>query len=168
MTLFQVRNANFGKSKSGMTGSLGVGYTLFDSAGSIFAPRTTTGIYEIVTGSGIYAANIEFPSNFTNGTILWDTPETGSAATFVVDQFNIEENDARVYASVTAVSGTISLMSSSISFLVDMEGGRWKIDTAQNKMMFYKSDNSTLVATFDLCDAAGSATSTAPFERRRS
>lgn len=167
MTLSQVRFANFGKSKSGMTGSSGVGYTLFDPAGSIFAPRTTTGVYEVVTGSGIYAANVEFSTSFLNGMIVWDTPETGSATAFVADQFNIQENDHRVLESISVLTGTLNTVSSSIDFLVSIEGGRWKVDTSQNRMIFYKSDNATVVATFDLFDAAGAPTSTEPFERRR-
>lgn len=53
-----------------------------------------------------------------------------------------------------------------ITFLKDIEGGRWKIEGVQ--MIFYKSDNLTEVARFNLFDAAGNPTSAVEvFERKR-
>lgn len=54
-----------------------------------------------------------------------------------------------------------------LQFLVDIEGGRWKLDTTNNKMIFYKSDNSTIVAQFNLTDSQGNATTARVFERTR-
>jgi len=159
MAINQLRTANFGKSKANLTGSTGVGYTLFDNDGSEAQARTTSGVYQITSGSGIYSAYISFPDTF-NGTILWDTAESGNALAYAVEQYNTEENDPRVYNTLVASAADIT-------FLKDMEGGRWKIDTGTNQMIFYKDDNTTVVATFDLKDAAGLPTSTAPFERVR-
>jgi len=52
-----------------------------------------------------------------------------------------------------------------ITFLKDIEGGRWRI--TGNQMIFYKSDNSTEVARFNLFDSAGSAGMENVFERKR-
>lgn len=52
-----------------------------------------------------------------------------------------------------------------ITFLKDIEGGRWKI--VDNQMIFYKSDNSTVVATFNLFDSDGNATMINIFDRQR-
>lgn len=52
-----------------------------------------------------------------------------------------------------------------VDFLADMEGGRWKI--ISNQMIFYKADNITEVARFNLFDAAGNPASANVFERRR-
>lgn len=54
-----------------------------------------------------------------------------------------------------------------LQFLVDIEGGRWKLDTANNKMVFYKSDNATIVAEFNLTDSQGNATTANVYERTR-
>jgi hypothetical protein len=54
-----------------------------------------------------------------------------------------------------------------VTFIYDIEGGRWKIDTSTNKMTFYKSDNTSVVATFTLKDADGVAGYDDPYERTR-
>lgn len=52
-----------------------------------------------------------------------------------------------------------------LAFVGDIEGGRWKI--VGNQMIFYKVDNITIAATFNLLDAAGNPTMTNVFERLR-
>jgi len=52
-----------------------------------------------------------------------------------------------------------------LTFLKDIEGGRWKI--VDNQMIFYKSDNVTEVMRFNLFDAAGNPAMTNHFERKR-
>jgi len=54
-----------------------------------------------------------------------------------------------------------------ITFIHNIEGGRWKIDTSTNKMIFYEDDNVTEVATFTLKDADGVAGYDDPYERTR-
>jgi len=54
-----------------------------------------------------------------------------------------------------------------ITFLKDIEGGRWVIDKDANQMIFYKSDNITEVARFDLKNAEGDAAWANVFERVR-
>jgi hypothetical protein len=51
--------------------------------------------------------------------------------------------------------------------LYNMESGRWKIDANTNQMIFYKADNITEVARFNLFDSAGAPASENVFERRR-
>lgn len=65
--------------------------------------------------------------------------------------------------AVKAKTDTISW--ADITFLKDIEGGRWKIES--NQMIFYKSDNETEVARFNLLDADGSPTMTDILERER-
>jgi hypothetical protein len=50
-------------------------------------------------------------------------------------------------------------------FLKDIEGGRWRI--ISNQMIFYKSDNTTEVARFNLFDSAGNPTESNVYERER-
>jgi len=52
-----------------------------------------------------------------------------------------------------------------LTFLKDIEGGRWKI--VANQMIFYKSDNITEVARFNLFNEAGVAAMKNLYERNR-
>jgi hypothetical protein len=156
MPLQQIRNVNFGRTKSNATGSSGVGYQLLDVAGSPSAPRTTTGVYQ--TAPGIYAAYITFPDDF-RGQILWDTGTTFPTASYATEQYNVEENDPKVSLTHTAVTQ----MSGTVGSLYDIQFGRWKIDN--NKMQFFKEDNLTLIAEFSLFDDNGNPTMDSVFER---
>jgi len=52
-----------------------------------------------------------------------------------------------------------------LTFLKDIEGGRWKIEG--NQMIFYKSDNVTEVARFNLFNEGGVAAMKNLYERKR-
>ena len=54
-----------------------------------------------------------------------------------------------------------------IQFLIDVAGGRWRVDETVNQMIFYKSDNVTEVARFNLLDINGNAANRNIFERVR-
>lgn len=151
MPLQQLRNVNFGRLKSGATGPTGVGYRLLDAAGSIVLARTTTGVYQ--TAPGIYAANITFPDDF-HGQVLWDTGTYFPINYCATEQYNVEENDPRVAA-----------IKQDTTKIYDIQFGRWLIDG--NQMIFYKEDNYTEIARFDLYDADGNPTMDAVFERVR-
>lgn len=164
MSLSQLRNVNFGRNRANVTGSTGVGYTVLDTVGSVVTPRTTAGVYQLTSGSGLYAAYISFPDSF-RGQVMWDCPPTtGSlgqilSQSFATEQYNYEENNPLVDdidAKVTQMSGTIGQ-------LYDIQFGRWKI--VGNQMLFYKDDNATLVATFNLFDDVGAPSMDAVFER---
>lgn len=158
MPLQQVRNVNFGKNRANATGSTGVGYALLDVSGSTVAPRTTSGVYQLTSGSGIYAAYISFPTTF-RGQILWDTGTAFPTASYAAEQYNVEENNPRVdetWQLVHDVTGAINA-------LYDMQFGRWHI--SNNQMRFYAPDNSTLIAVFNLFDDNGNPTMDAVFQR---
>lgn len=145
MSLQQLRICNFGRTKSGATGTTGVGYTLLDTAGSVSVARTTSGVHQ--AAPGIYAAYVTFPDNF-HGQILWDTGTYFSPDTYYAsEQYNVEENDPRVADTY------------------HMQFGRWKIES--NQMIFYKEDNITEIARFDLLDSTGSPTMDSVFDRFR-
>lgn len=155
-----LKNVNFGMSKLDATGSLGVGYALLDEAGDVVTSRSTLGVYQ--TAPGIYAASVDFPNNFT-GQILWDTgthyfPKTYYAtedynlSSATIDTSKIDE----IYDVVTSMTGTLNS-------IYDIQFGRWRI--VNNQMVFFKEDNITEVARFDLFDDAGNPTMDAVFER---
>jgi hypothetical protein len=141
MPITLVKNVNFGSALSGLTT---VGYRLYWLDGTLSGSRVTSGVGEILTNSGIYSSSIYFSTSFS-GSILWDTG--GSSPTYATEEYNPQPEQ--------------------IDFIRNIEGGRWKIDTSTNKMTFYKDDNTTAVATFDLKDSDGSASSTSVFERVR-
>lgn len=170
MPLQQLRNCNFGRRRSNATGSSGVGYEVFDYTGSSVVPRTTSGVYQ--TAPGIYAAYVTFPDNF-RGSIVWDTGTAFATASYATEQYNVEENDPRidsihsasvyVSSSMPTVLSSLSYVSGVVGSLYDIQYGRWHI--VGNQMVFYKDDNVTEVARFDLFDSVGSPTMDAVFER---
>lgn len=147
MSTLSVKSVNFGKTKSGLAT---VGYALFDATGSIAVPRTDTGVFEMGANTGNYGAQITFPANFS-GTILWDTGE--ATPVYASDEYNAGE----IPASLT----------SDVAFIKDMIGGRWTIDSATYQMIFYKDDNVTEVARFDLKDKNGNPSFLSVFTRQR-
>ena len=160
MSFSKLQVVNMGKSKAYATGSLGVGYEIKAHTGLTITSRTTAGVYEILTGSGNYAALVTFPDNF-HGSIIWDTGTAFSSTYYAAEEFNIESNNPNVdniWSSMQTITGSIQL-------LRDMTEGRWKISA--NKMSFYASDNTTLVAEFDLFDDLGTPSMDAVFERVR-
>lgn len=160
MSLQQLKNVNFGKNRSNATGSTGVGYMLLDVSGSVSSPRTTTGVYQSVPSSGLYAAYITFPDEF-RGQIIWDTGTAFATTDYATEQYNVEENNPLIRETYNVVT----TMSSSIETIRQFSEGRWKIEN--NQMLFYDKDNVTLIATFDLYDSFGVPTEDAVFERVR-
>lgn len=184
MPLSQLRNVNLGRSCANATGSSGVGYTLLDATGSITSSRTTSGVIQLAPG--IYSAYVTFPDNF-RGQILWDTGTTFPTSSYAVEGYNYEENNPLVgdiftqtvqissttnfiSGTVASVSGTLNTVADDVTYiksrsdqLYDIQYGRWKIEG--NKMRFYKEDNSTLVAEFNLFDDAGNPTMDSVFDR---
>lgn len=140
MAITLLKSVNFGPGKKGLDT---VGFTLINSSGVVAVARSTTGVHEVGTNTGIYAAPITF-NNFV-GSILWDTG--GGSPVYATEEYNaLEEN---------------------VEFVKDIEGGRWTIDSDTNQMIFYKSDNTTEVARFNLQGSDGNANSTDVFTRRR-
>ena len=156
MPLSQLRNVNFGRTRLNATGSSGVGYKLLDENGTIVAPRTTSGVYQ--TAPGIYAAYISFPDGF-RGQLLWDTGSTFLTASYATEQYNYEENNPNVDVTLS----TVQSISGTVGSIYDIQYGRWRI--VNDQMIFYKEDNSTEVARFDLFDDAGNPTMDSVFER---
>jgi len=75
----------------GRTGSaVTIGYTILNDDGTIKEVRTTTGIYEIASGSGAYAvkrtfASSSYPSDWV-GHVAWDTGEADASQKTVIFQ----------------------------------------------------------------------------------
>jgi hypothetical protein len=168
MPNIQLRSVEFGRFRTNQTGSSGVGYAVLDVGGGTVFPRTTAGVYELASGSGCYAADVSFPDSF-HGSVLWDCPSVTASVggyilpqAFATEQYNVEENDPKVadtWSMVNSITG-------SIAGLVDVAFGRWKIDKVANQMIFYREDNVTVVATFNLFDDTGAPAFDGVFERK--
>jgi hypothetical protein len=65
--------------------------------------------------------------------------------------------------SINAISSSINTILNRVDEIRDIQYGRWKIEN--NQMIFYKDDNVTEVARFDLYDNVGIPTMDAVFER---
>lgn len=155
MSQSQLKNVNFGRLKLNATGSAGVGYQLLDQTGSIAVARTTSGVYQ--TAPGIYSAYVAFADNFV-GQILWDTGSYFLTASHASEDYKDASKIDSIYDVVTSMTGTLKS-------IYDIQYGRWRI--VNNKMQFFKEDNSTLIIEFNLLDDAGNPTMDSVFERTR-
>jgi hypothetical protein len=173
MPLLQFKSANLGKSRTGLAT---VGYRVLDETGATVTARTTGGVFELAGGSGIYGAYVSFPDDF-RGSVFWDSGQAGGSNVYAAEDYNYEANNPNVDLILSQsidVSGTLNEISASlgtischVEFIKDIEGGRWIIDDATNQMIFYKNDNTTEVARFNLFDIDGNPTSTCVAERVR-
>ena len=92
MPVTNIKTVNFGKSKTGLTGT--AGYTLYSADGTVSQLRTTTGVYEFGT-SGIYASEITFSDTF-HGTIFWDATTADGNSAYASEEYNATSS-ATVY-----------------------------------------------------------------------
>ena len=65
------------------------------------------------------------------------------------------------------LSDQLDIVQVDLTFLKDIEGGRWKLDEATNQMVFYKADNVTEVCRFNMFDKDGNLATENVFERVR-
>jgi hypothetical protein len=174
LNLFTV---NFGSSKANATGSNGVGFKILDSTGSIVLPRTTDGITQ--TAPGIYSARPRFPDSDDSFQIVWDTGAAFSKTHYATETVNNMQQFFQLTSSIAAVNqavdmasdvidtvlGDIKTMLIDISVVRDFTAGRWRMQN--NQMIFYKEDNVTEVARFELLDAGGKPSMDSVFERKK-
>ena len=130
MGITLTKTVNFGTARGGLST---IGFALYNSLGVATGSRSTTGVNEVGSSTGIYAASIKFDSIFS-GTILWDSGESSNKA-YAAEEYN--SSDER------------------IKFIEDMSAGKWHINDTAKQMIFYGSDNITEVARFGLSGSGG-------------
>ena len=91
----KIKVVDFGTVNSGLST---VGYTLYNVDGTVKKARTTSGVTEIGTGTGIYAAEIDFPDDW-EGILVWDTG--GSDPVYATEEYlnqlnNIERESEKI------------------------------------------------------------------------
>ena len=148
MAINIVKTVNFGTNKGSLSAP---GYRIVSTSGLMSGSRVTNGIGEVISNSGIYSATVHIADNFT-GHILWDSGES-----------------TPVYASedIDNTIHTLSMLSSSIDFTRQHQAGRWTIDTDTFQMIFYKEDNTTEIARYNLTDENGDESYTSVFTRTK-
>ena len=117
---------------------------------------TDNGAYGIRVGSGaahtfLGTVNVNLANN-TSGSVLDNGTDT---------VWGMEENRALIAEDVVAggaaTESSVQDVKALVEFVKDIEGGRWEIDGVNSQMIFYKADNITEVARFDLKDINGEA-----------
>jgi hypothetical protein len=157
MSLQQLRTVNFGRNRADATGSNGINYMVFDATGSLIS-QSSSDVYQVTSGSGIYSAYINFPDNF-HGQIFWSTGTAFPTASYAIEEFNVEANNPYV------TENNVMLKSAALNIqtLLTVAVGRWKIE---NNQLFFFNDNSPgVVATFNLLDDKGIPSMSNVFER---
>ena len=132
---------------------------------------------------GCTGGNIVIDSTCVNGTIQLlgnghlEADNSGPGCSVDTDGFlSMATIDTAITTAETNVRGAdgddlktisdqIDTLETLVAFIRDIEGGRWKIEN--NQMIFYKDDNVTEVARFNLYDADGTPAETDVFERER-
>ena len=71
MSLETTLSVNFGSRKKNLST---VGYTLYNQGKTVLQSRTTTGVTQILSGTGLYQLFASLPEAFI-GSIVWDTGE---------------------------------------------------------------------------------------------
>ena len=136
-----VKTVNFGSGKASLTN---VGFRLMNLDGSLSGSRITSGVGEVLNGVGIYSASMYFTDTFS-GSVLWDTGE--STPRYASEDYNGIENKIDLTKSLTS--------------------GRWTIDNSLKEMIFYKDDNTTEIARYELFDESGSPSVSSVFDRKK-
>lgn len=96
------------------------------------------------------------------------TQHSQNVDVFILDNFPPDAGTdvaAAVWNKAMTAHVTAGTFGEGVNFIKDIEGGKWRI--VSNQMIFFKADNVTEVARFNLFDVAQSASSTDVFERRR-
>ena len=116
MTHRALRIVNFGKSRTGLAT---IGYVILNTDGTTQAARATSGIYEMIAGSGIYAVNVTFPNTF-QGSILWDTGESAGRILYAAEEFSYLQATALPISGSVIVSCGVTLGSSTTNIHTDI------------------------------------------------
>ena len=89
---------------TGLTGTIGVRVT--DGVGGTTIARTTSGIVETPTGSGVYVATLTAPANVGQYQVTWD--DGGSPTTWAAEELTITATGTQTVTPTTGVGLTFA------------------------------------------------------------
>ena len=160
-------------------------FSVLDSAGSpiLGLSGTWTSLSGVESGLPVTpasAAIVELSSGLYQTTIDWvsvvaaDALIDGEAVVGVIDWgATVSGPERYTYASFNTRdyaphkdTNVLSSVSADVEVVKEIQTGRWEI--SGNQLVLYKSDNTTVIATFNLFDKNGSPTGDAPYSRVRS
>lgn len=99
---------------------------------------------------------------------VWDeylnTHQIAGTAGYSLSNVSLGANPNDIASAVWQDATALSLVNN-VNFIKDIEGGRWSI--IGNQMVFYKEDNITELARFNLFDANGVPAAESVFDRQR-
>lgn len=141
---------------------------IYDPSGALIVPATVSfAITEL--GNGHYRVTYTPDSLGTWMVTVYHATyfPWGKAEDFLVYRYDISGIAAQVWEELEADHDTANTFGALVAFINAIEGGRWKIDETTNQMIFYKEDNTTEIARFNLKDIDGNAAYENVFERTR-
>ena len=124
---------------------------------TVLSPPNNGVMVESTVASGIYKQDISIN---TAGSYICYITCTG----FLTDTKDIIVNQETVAEAVWSDTLATALIDN-VEFIKDVEGGRWKI--LNNQLIFYKEDNVTEIAKFNLFDKLTAPTDVDVYERVR-
>ena len=136
-----VKTVNFGKGLGNREGS--VFYQIFDTLGTGSVSRTSAGVYELGTNTGIYGSQVTIDQSFS-GSIIWEVTASNGNIVFASDEVEVDTKLTRHFTV-----------------------GQWEIKKSTNEMIFYQDDNVTEIGRFDLKDSEGNPSTDTVFKRIR-
>jgi len=137
------------------TGTTDLIISLYDSLDALISSFTMTEL----GSSGVYRADVNLTQAMEYGVIK-------STSNNLVDIFKLPylENSTDIADTIFARNEWTSAMAD-LSLIRDIEAGKWEI--INNQMVFYKQDNVTEVARFNLFDASGTPSETNLYSREK-
>ena len=121
------------------------------------SPPNNGVLSESTVASGIYKKDINISTAGTYVCYITSPGIPTITKDIIVDAESVADS---VWSDTTAVN-----LLADIEFIKDVEGGRWKI--INNQLIFYKDDNITQIAVFNLYDKNNNPAETNVYERVR-
>ena len=122
---------------------------------------TVTNGYTVEFEAGMYAVNlVGANSNIADVAVINGVsirPQNSAGLQVVTQGSGVTAQDKTDIANTVWTHTDATTIKSDLNFVKDIEGGRWKREGSL--MIFYKDDNSTEVARFNLLNESGSAVS---------
>lgn len=140
--------------------------TIMESGTSGLTPQESQALLDIATDQATITTEIGLINTdigiITASLISIDSDLSamqGDIGDIQISISSIDANIITITTDVATIQTDIGNLQVTTQFMADIEGGRWKIDTGVDQMIFYKADNVSEVARFNLLDEAGNSTS---------
>ena len=154
-------------SGSPQVGLSGTWTTLVGAESGMSVTPASASITEL--GGGLYQTTIDWVSVVAADSLIDGEEVAGvidwGASLPGAERYTYTSFNTRDY-SLHKNTNSLSLIQSDVDLVKEIQVGKWEI--SGSRLNLYKSDNSTLVASFNLFDKDGIPTGDAPYSRVRS